>query len=522
MNFTQYQKFKKNMKNITTNYYKNYNNNIFTPKNNYNNVLFDLLNDNNSDDDKNVMISELDINLSNSQIESIDNINSNKNIKKTENNNDSKSEFKNKLVHNIINFLQNKKEYNTSFNNIQNISNKNEEIPKTKTALNLTSLTPSKARFKTINANKSNHLKINKGTYFIKINKKPLKEKKSIIVNNIKKKDSILKKTRNKFNNFITNESSNNNYNIYKKMKTEYSQIVNKCKSLLDTEVKKVKYIPSINEIKKINSSNIKNNKNTSFIKDNINQLTARRNSLKNTLIKNNFNNLKNYKTVLNSNSSQKETKKKIINNKQLIPLSNNRFSITDNHTIIKNSSNEKCKTSNKLIIKKKIPNKFRNLTLKEINLLNSTINGTRSNCSSFINNTTFSKEKEKNFSKIVYEKKILKNFFNKKQLKIHVKKNLQYILNKKPVNILNININKNNNFFMNLNNNEQDSNKKIRLSTKKSGKIRKFFSLENFYLGEAYKKEIYKKIAKDKKSINKDKKVISLIGNTERFKNNL
>ena len=167
--------------------------------------------------------------------------------------------------------------------------------------------------------------------------------------------------------------------------------------------------------------------------------------------------------------------------------------------------------------MKRIIPNKYRNLTLKEIKLLNN-LNLTKSYCSSFLNTTN---EKEKNLSTIVYEKKRLKSPISKIETKIQVRKNLQNSLKKKPINIVNININRNNNFIMNFNNNDNIHYKNINSTTKKDGgKIRKFFSFQNFFnLGENYKKESYKKISKEKKSISKDKKIIPFAGKTERNK---
>ena len=144
----------------------------------------------------------------------------------------------------------------------------------------------------------------------------------------------------------------------------------------------------------------------------------------------------------------------------------------------------------------------------------------TKSYCSTFLNTTNFN-EKEKNLSTFIYEKKRLKSPVCKIETKIQVKKNLENSLKKKPINIVNININRNNNFIMNFNNNVNIHSKNINSSIKKNGgKIRKFFSFQNFFnLSENYKKESYKKISKEKNSVNKDKKRIQLVGITERNK---
>ena len=139
-------------------------------KNFNNNILFNLLDDNeiDNDNDKNVMISELDIKLNNSQSRSIDKKESDKqNI--INKNNESKNEFKKQLTENIIKFLQKNKD--NSFND--RICNKNDLIEKTKKSLNLTSIASTNKHFKTININKNdNEKKIKKNKYFIKINKK--------------------------------------------------------------------------------------------------------------------------------------------------------------------------------------------------------------------------------------------------------------------------------------------------------------------------------------------------------------
>ena len=237
-------------------------------------------------------------------------------------------------------------------------------------------------------------------------------------------------------------------------------------------------------------------------------------------MLRNTFNHLTNHK-ILNTNSISKEKKQKEALNKQLLSLYNKEYLLTDNnyHTS-KNILHEKHDIyNNNKAMKKIIPNKYRNLTLKEIKLLNN-LNLTKSYCSSFIN--TASNGKEKNYSTIVYEKKRLKSPISKIEEKIQVRKNLENSFKKKPINIVNININRNNNFIMNFNSNDNVHNKNVNTSTKKDGgKIRKFFSFQNFFnLGENYKKESYKKISKEKKIVNKDKKGIQFAGKTERNKN--
>ena len=488
----------------------NYKDKFFSSIKNYNNnILLDLLN-NSFDDDKNIMVSELDINLNKLQIENINKIETYKNIKNTGNNNNSKLEFKNELRDNILKFLQNKN--NKSFNKKLNNKTKRNTISNTKTSINFALLTPSNECFRTINDNKNNEGKINKRNCFIKINKEQINNKKSIIDKNIKNKEFIFKKIKNKYyTQSIFNKLNNNK--IYKKIKSNKSHFSHPKKGLLNTEIKRVKNIPNINENIKINHSNIKNSKNTFFLKDIIKQSNSTRNSFKNSTIKNTFKNLKKFK-ILNSISKPNEIKKNTIN-KKLITLSSIRFSFIDNHNKTKNISHEKHENNHKLFIKRTIPSKFRNLTLKEINMFNSNLNSTRSNCSSSINNTSYIKEKEKNYTN--YDKNKLKSLLNKKEPKIHIKKNLENILNKKPINIVNININRNNNFIMNINNNEYDNKKN---SSKNKRKIRKFFSFQNnLKLGDSYKKEIFKKGSKDKKIINKEKKIISLINKTEKNK---
>ena len=472
-----------------------YYDNLFSPIRKYNNMFMELLS-NCHDDDKNIMVSELDINVNDSQVENEEEIEQNKNENIAKNNN-SKNEFKYELKENIMKLLQNKKQ-NITFSKAKNNENNKDFIQKTKASLNLTSLTPTNDCFKTLNVNKNNDSKINKKNYLIKITKKQIIKKKSMINN--KRKDNFFKKSNNKFGKTMAKFNSN----IYKKIKN--NNVLNQQKSLLITEVKKNKNFQSfINESKK----------NT----NNINQTTYKRNSFKNSLLRNTFNHLTNHK-ILNNNSKSKEKKQDILN-KNFFSLYNKKYSLTDNnyHTS-KNYLHEKHDIDiNNKVMKKIIPNKYRNLTLKEIKLLNN-LNLTKSYCNSFLNTTNFN-EKEKNLSTIVYEKKKLKCPLSKIETKIQVRKNWENSMKKKPINIVNININRNNNFIMNFNSNDSIHNKKINTSTKKdSGKIRKFFSFQNFFnLGENYKKEAFKKISKDKKIINKDKKSIPFAGKTERNK---
>jgi hypothetical protein len=364
----------------------------------------------------------------------------------------------------------------------------------------LTSLTPTNDCFKTLKVNKNNDGKINKKNYLIKINKKQIAKKSSMINN--KRKDNFLKKSNNKFGKTMVKFNSN----IYKKIKKS-NLLLNQQKSLLITEFKKNKNVQSfINENKKLSNT--------------INQTTYKRNSFKNSMLRNTFKHLTNYK-ILNTNSKSKEKKQKDIFNKQLLSIYNKKYSLIDNnyHTS-KNILQEKHDIgNNNKAMKKIIPNKYRNLTLKEIKLLNN-LNLTKSYCSSFLNTTNFD-DKEKNLSTIIYEKKRLKSPISKIESKIQVRKNWENTLKKKPINIVNININRNNNFIMNFNNNDNAHNKIINTSTKKDGgKIRKFFSFQNFFnLGENYKKDSYKKVLKEKKSISKDKRSIPFAGKTERNK---
>ena len=135
-------------------------------------------------------------------------------------------------------------------------------------------------------------------------------------------------------------------------------------------------------------------------------------------------------------------------------------------------------------------------------------MNYAKTNFNSFFN-TTINKEKDKNYSTIVYEKKKIKSPLNK-NLKIHVKKNFKNTFNKNPINIVNININRNNNFIMNINNdhifNSMANNKITNTSSKLEGRIRKFFSFQNFLnSNDNYKKNILKRMKNEKN--NKEKK---------------
>ena len=199
-------------------------------------------------------------------------------------------------------------------------------------------------------------------------------------------------------------------------------------------------------------------------------------------------------------------------NNKKLFSTSNSKYALTENNNTAKNISYKKYDINNTFNQKKVIPNKYRNLTLKEINLLNNNfiLNFQRNNCSTFFNSTFNYREKGKNFTTIVYEKKRLKNSLNK-NLKIQVKKNFENIFNKNPINIVNININRNNNYIMNINNDhfiKNTNNKIINSSSKSEGKISKFFSLQNFLnLSENYRKKILIKMKKENKD--KDQKTL-------------
>lgn len=474
-----------------------YYDNIFSPIRKYNHMFTELLS-NCHGDDKNIMVSELDINVDDSQVENEEEVEQNKKEEIIKNPKP-KNEFKYELKENIMKLLENKKQ-NITFSKTKDNDNNKDFIPKAKPSLNLTSLTPTNDCFKTLNVNKNNDGKVNKKNYLIKINKKQIIKKKSMINN--KRKDIFLKNSNNKFGKTMAKFNSN----IYKKIKKN-NILLNQQKSLLITEVKKNKNVQSfINENKKISNT--------------INQTTYKRNSFKNSMLRNTFKHLTNHK-ILNTISKSKEKKEKDFLNKQLLSLYIKKYSLTDNnYNTSKNILHEKHDIgNNNKPMKKIIPNKFRNLTLKEIKLLNN-LNLTKSYCSSFLNTTNIN-EKEKNLSTIIYEKKRLKSPISKIESKIQVRKNWENSIKKKPINIVNININRNNNFIMNFNSNDNVHNKKINTSIKKDGgKIRKFFSFQNFFnLGESYKKESYKKISKEKQSLNKNKKSIPFAGKTERNK---
>jgi hypothetical protein len=383
---------------------------LFSPIRKYNNMFMELLSNCNDDDNKNIMVSELDININDSQVENEEEIEQNKKEKIIKNN-DPKNEFKYQLKENIMKLLQNKKQ-NITFSKTKNNDNNKDFISKAKKSLNLTSLTPTNDYFKTLNVNKNNDSKINKKNYLIKINKKQIIKKKSMINN--KRKDNLLKKSNNKFGKTMAKFNSN----VYKRI-NKNNLLVNQQKTILIAEIKKKKNVQSfINEnTKKTNS---------------INQTTYKRNSFKNTLLKNNFKHLNNHK-ILDTISKSKEKKPNEIHNKQLISLYNKKFILADsNYYTSKNILHKKHDIGiNNKVMKKIVPNNYRNLTLKEIKLLNN-LNLTKSYCSSFLNTTNFY-EKEKNLSTIVYEKKRLKSPISKIESKIQVRKNWENSLKKSP-----------------------------------------------------------------------------------------
>ena len=156
--------------------HKSYFNQYFNPNKNYNsNMLINIFDNNKQefDKDKNIMISELDIKLNNSESESKDKIDCDKQI--ASNKNEVKTEFKKQLTDNIIKFLQKNNENNNSFNDV--ISKKNDIFSKAKNALNLAMISPNNKYFKTTNTNRNNNEKINNKNYFIKINTKPTTNK---------------------------------------------------------------------------------------------------------------------------------------------------------------------------------------------------------------------------------------------------------------------------------------------------------------------------------------------------------
>ena len=512
--------------------HQSYFNQFFNPSKNYdNNMLINIFDNNKQefDEDKNIMISELDIKLNNSESETKNKIDCDKHI--ISNKNEAKTEFKKQLTDNIIKFLQKNSENNNSFNDA--LSKKNDIFSKAKNALNLALISPNNKYFKTININinrnnnGNNNEKIINKNYFIKINRKPNTNKKRPIINHSnKKKEFIIKEMKSKdFKSFIEKFNSH----TYKKIK-KYNILNQPRKSLLFTSSKKRKNVRTFNNTdnKKIDYSNNKFNKNISLLKESIiNKSSTLRNSFKSSIIKLKIKNtFKHSKThnhnfnqnhqILNSNSKPKET---LFHNRrrQLFSKSKSKkHSITENnynynYNTAKNNShkiyNMSANSSNNL--NKIIPNKYRNLTFKEMNLLrnNFNLNYPRNNYSTYFN-TTFNKEQDKNYSTVVYEKKKLNSPL--KNFKIHVKKKFKNIVNKNPINIVNININRNNNFIMNINNEHfinTISNKKIMNSSSKiEGRIRKFFSFQNFLnLNDKYKKNILKRMNKEKN--NKDKK---------------
>ena len=453
---------------------KSYYNQFYDSYKNYNNIFVDLLEDNKIDNSKNIMISELDIDINTSQNVSFEEILQNKNSK-TIKNSETKNEFKKQLTDNIIRYLQKNKEKNSkSFHDTINKKDKG-IISKTKNALNLTSISPKSNKFKTLNVNKNNNeLKMYQKDVFIKINRRTNDKRKNLVINNNKKKESIIKKMKTKnFKSIIEKFNSN----TYKKLKTNNSIFNHPHKSLLINGVKKFMNIPSINNKKRKNSTNI--NKNFSFIRDNKKSNTLRT-SFNNSMVKSTFKQIKSNR-ILNSNSKLKE--KLEINNKKLFSLCKDKYALTENNinNTIKNVShknNEGC-THFKT---KPIPKKYRNLTLKDINSLNNNIlNLNKNNFNSFVNSIS-NKEKERNFATNIYEKKKLKRPLTK-QFKIHVRKNIKNNISKNPINIINININRNNNIIMSINNehyiNTINNNKVINSSSKMEGKIRKFFSFQ-------------------------------------------
>ena len=482
-------------------------NQFYTINKNYNNMLINLLDDSKLNKNKNIMISELDIKLNSSQSESYDKIElDKKNIINT-NKNEAKTEFKKQLTENLIKYLQ-KNEKNNNSNDIEyKNKNKKDIILKAKKALNLTSITPLNKRFNTININRNNDEKIIKKKYFIKINNKINTNKQRPIIINNNKKEFLIKKLKNK-NIKLFLEKINTNT----KKKNNNTIIINQPhKSLLltSTKINMSKNNPTINDNKKIKSINLKFNKNTSF-KEKINNSNNLRSSFKKVKITKEYNHIKNYK-IFNSNSKSKE---KFLSKNKLIYLSNGKNTFTENiynynNNTSKNISNKK-KVDNNFIKKKINHNKYRNLTLKEINLLNNNLNLniSRSNYCSFLNNNYNNKEKKKNFSTIENEKKTIISPLYKK-LKIHVKKNIHNMFNKNPINIVNININRNNNFIMNINNDNfinsiNNNNKIMNSSSKIEGKIKKFCSFQDFLtFNENYKRNILKRFSKEKKKNN-------------------
>ena len=496
--------YKRLKKHINSKPSRSHYNKFYDSSKNYNNMLNELLDNNSIDNAKKVMISELDIKINNSPNESYKEIEKNKVIKNTE----PKKEFKIELKDSIIKFLQ---------KNLENIKSSNdlsvktkELLPKTKKALNLTSITPSNNRFKTLNINNNKHKE--RPNNFMKINRKTTKTKTLKINESIKKNEILIKKIKAKnFHSFINKFS----YTTNKKTKTNNPIFSQAHKSLLATVNKKHKNILSNYDNRKSTYSNMKFKKNKSFIKDNFNKTNTLRNSYKNSFVNNNFT-LK-YRKILHSNSKPKEKKIKL--NNKFAFLSKTKYAKTEsNYNTTKNLVLKKNDINiNKFLKKKNVPIKYRNLTLKEINILNN-FNFTKNNFSSFFN-STFTKEKDKNCSTITNEKQKLKSQINKK-LKINAKKTNKNLLNKNPINIVNININKNNNYIMNINNSENSNlnvieKKKNKAYSKNEAKMKKFCSFQNFLsLSDKYKKNILKRfLSKGKNIINKDIKVVPFVG---------
>ena len=444
--------------------------------NNNNNILSNLLDNNKLSKDKNIMISELDIKLNNSENESYDIIEScKKNIINNYTMNETKTEFKKQLTENLIKYLQKNGENNISNDIKYKNKNKKDIILKAKKALNLTSITPLNKRFNTININRNNDEKIIKKNYFIKINNKlNVNKKKPKIINN-NKREPLIKKVKNK-NIKLFLEKINTNIK-----KVNNNIIINQPhKSILitNTKINISEKNPIIN--KKIKSINLKFNKNTSF-KERFNYSNTLRSSFK-KLKQKEYNFLKNYKTF-NSYSKPKE---KFLSNNKLISFSNSKNILTENIHIYNNNTSTNISNKNNhenKYNKKKIHNKYKNLILEELNLLNNNLN-LKNNYSSFLNYNYNNKEKEKNFSTIENDRRTIISPLYKK-LKIHVKQNLNNLFNKNHINIVNININRNNKFIMNINNdnfiNSINNNKVINSSSKIEGKIKKFFHFKIF-----------------------------------------
>ena len=172
----------------------------------YNNMINELLDNNSIDNVKNVMISELDIKINNSQKESLEEIEQSKVTKNTE----SKKEFKNELKDSIIKFLQKNKDNSKSFHDIKN-ENK-EFISNINNSLNLASTASTNNRLKTFTFNKHKD-KINN---FNKFNRKSTKTKTLNINDNIKRNQFLIKKFKTK-----------NIHSIISKFNTTHKKIKN-------------------------------------------------------------------------------------------------------------------------------------------------------------------------------------------------------------------------------------------------------------------------------------------------------